>query len=110
MSSWERIETLFHAALEHPNDQRRAFLDRECGDPDIAARVEALLAADDRAEALVDEHLAGALDRELAQDTEDSLPFERIGPYRLLREIGRGGLNTVYLAERDDEHFTKRVA
>ncbi|MEE8523462.1 MAG: serine/threonine-protein kinase [Thermoanaerobaculia bacterium] len=110
---WERVEALFHAALERPADERHAFLDRKCGgDGALAARVRALLAADDGAEALVDEHMAQALGRELSPDgdDEDALPFERIGPYRLLHEIGRGGLNTVYLAQRDDEHFEKQVA
>ena len=110
-TTWERVESLFHAALNQPTGQRHVFLDRECGgDGALAARVHSLLEADDGAESLVDEQMARALDRELSDDTEEALPFERIGPYRLLHEIGRGGLATVYLAERDDGHFEKQVA
>ena len=35
---------------------------------------------------------------------------ERIGPYRIVREIGQGGMGAVYLGERDDADFTQRVA
>ena len=115
---WKRTEELFHQALLLPEDQRAAFLevasaeDTSAGAESLVAGVRALLAADADAEPLVESFVARAF--ELAAQGEDEAADpaapERVGAYRVLEEIGRGGLATVYLAERDDEHFRKRVA
>ena len=109
---FRRIEALFLKALDLPADQRATFLDRECpaDDPVLRMEVEGMLATEDDAGAgdrlLDDVVAAGAA---VALDGPDDTAPERIGPYRIVREIGRGGLATVYLAERDDE-FSRRVA
>ncbi|MEO5560826.1 MAG: protein kinase, partial [Dokdonella sp.] len=88
-------------AFELDAEQRDMFLDAECGD-DQAMRDElrALIAADDAAS----DFLAP-----LAMPTPDR-SGERVGPWRLLHELGRGGMGTVYLAERADALYDKRVA
>ena len=76
--------------------------------PDVRSEVESLLAAADQGDDLT------ALDRRRASDLlradeVDDLP-NRFGPYRILREIGQGGMGTVLLAERADDEFEQRVA
>ncbi len=89
-----------------PAEQRGPVLDQACAD-DAALRrsVEAMLAADDGAETRLRDAVAAGW-------PDDELPGtpERIGPYRVIRKIGRGGFATVYLCERDDAQFSMRVA
>lgn len=105
---WRRIESLFHRAEELPEDEREGFLEEACeGDEALRQRVEALLAAE------VDDvgSVAGLLTPAAPGAEEETEPLpEHIGPYRILRQLGRGGLASVYLAERADGTFHKHVA
>jgi eukaryotic-like serine/threonine-protein kinase len=93
----KRIEDLFEAALDRQTAQRGPFLEEACtDDPGLLAEVRAMLAAHELAEHLFDE-VAEPIGR-------------RIGPYGIIREIGRGGMGTVYLAERADGQYRRRVA
>ncbi len=106
---WQRLDRLFAAAEPLPEDGRREMLDREFAhEPDAALRreLEELLAASGGADPKVDGAIAGSLALFAAGDG----PPQRLGPYRILREIGRGGMATVYEAARDDREFERRVA
>jgi len=106
---FQRCEELFHSARLLEGSEREAFLDNACdADPGLRAAVERLLAAHGRAGAFID---APAVARSPDwSEPEESWCGRRVGPYRVIREIGRGGMGAVYLAERADGQYHQRVA
>ena len=106
---WHRIEALFSAAVEVPAEARESLLRDACGD-DLALRreVESLLAA----HANVGEAFLEDLDEESIARLVDLRPTQpqRIGPWRVIGEIGRGGMGVVYDARRDDGQFEQTAA
>src|SRR6185295_17674662 len=90
---------------------RRSFLDSACAnDAELRAEVELLLDQQvDTGTDLIEQCASDAATR-LRLDETATKEGARIGPYRILREIGHGGMGTVYLAERDDEHYHQQVA
>ena len=91
----ERAREIFFDALEVPNEERVAFLDGRCGaDEALRDTVERLLRAD--AVKTWEDPAAVVARPLLAEERPD-----RIGPFRILRELGRGGMGVVYLAEQE---------
>jgi Tol biopolymer transport system component len=114
---WQRAGELFDRAVELSPAERRAFLEQTVpADPGLRAEVEALLAADQSAVAFLAEPadpggelLAQAVLERDAEAAADRLG-QRLGAFRLVREIGQGGMGVVYLGERADGQFEQRVA
>jgi eukaryotic-like serine/threonine-protein kinase len=108
---WTRIETLFNLAVDRSPDEQRAWLDRECGDDaELRDAVLALLAHARDGDVPITAVIAGAARLVAGQAGGPPMAPARCGPYRILREIGRGGMGTVFEAVRDDGTFSKRVA
>jgi tetratricopeptide (TPR) repeat protein len=110
---WEQIQSLFVATADLDNASRAALLASACGDDaSLRREVDALLAADrgSRASGEFIAHAISGVAHELVTDATAARAGERVGPYRLLRELGHGGMGTVYLAERADDEYHALVA
>lgn len=116
---WEQVDQLFAEALELGDEERSALLHRvRQQDPTAAARLEHLL----KIAGEMGDFLEEPAERVLALDWEDVLPQEdeevpeadlsgtRIGPWRIVEKVGRGGMASVYLAERADGEWRQQVA
>jgi eukaryotic-like serine/threonine-protein kinase len=106
----QRLMDLLGEALEREPQSRAAWTETACaGDQVMRNEVMRLLARQPSAIQFLEESpLAAALGTE--QFDSKSLVGERIGLYKIISEIGRGGMGAVYLAERDDQQFTRCVA
>jgi serine/threonine-protein kinase len=106
---WRRLREILEGALDLPEGERQDFLEERCaGDPELRSEIDSLLHAGDDGT----ERIAGSILDVAGRLNDAALPSagERIGPYRVLRELGHGGMGSVYLAERADDDLSYQVA
>ena len=103
---FRRLEQLYDAASNLDAVERRRFIDEQCAD-DEEVRRELLAALQDDGSGLT-----ALVERAAAATVADAADAagRRMGPYQIVRPIGRGGMGAVYLAIRDDDQFHKEVA
>jgi eukaryotic-like serine/threonine-protein kinase len=109
---FRHVDAIFDAALDVGPNERGAFVAQACGsDAALRDRVRSLLAAHDRSDGFLQTPAAQltALLLEVSSPV-GGVPPERVGPFRIVRELGHGGMGVVYLAEREGAEFQQRVA
>ena len=105
---WQRVEELFFAAADLHGPARTEFLEQACGsDSELRREAESLLDTDtlpcDSISVLIESAATSLLESDVMEGV-------RLGSWRIIREIGRGGMGAVYLAGRADDQFDKQAA
>lgn len=103
---WQRLGELYDVAVDLAATERAEFLDEQCqGDEELRHELTAMLR--DAGSGFTKALEQGVAD---AADNPGGWVGRRMGPYRILRSVGSGGMGAVFLAVRDDDQFHKEVA
>ncbi len=108
-NDWKNVKEIFLAATERPFDERATFIAEKCGeDTELLNEVQSLLASHNSDTQFIEKpavNLSSILSNGATNGAGKTL-----GKYKIVMEIGRGGMGAVFLAERDDGEFSQQVA
>ncbi|MEL7833406.1 serine/threonine-protein kinase [Fodinibius sp. Rm-B-1B1-1] len=116
---WEKIETIIDQVLDLPREEQQRFVEKQCSDdPELMGRVTQLLKSIFDSEGWLEElkehkYYPGedvADDIKALTGSNNDLTGQQVGSYTIKKQIGKGGMGSVYLAERTDGEFDHRVA
>jgi serine/threonine protein kinase/tetratricopeptide (TPR) repeat protein len=106
---WRQVEEIYHSALEREEGQRAGFLKEACaGDEALRREVESLLAHKEKAESFIETSALKAATKGLVEDQPQSLVGRQLGSYKILSQLGAGGMGEVYLAQ--DTRLDRAIA
>lgn len=107
-AQWTQVTALFHSACQRAPAERERWLADNCDDDAIRTEVVAMLRAYDTDPEFLEK--SDDVAAELADAISSGHAGRRLGAWRLVAEIGRGGMGVVYEARRDDQEFDRRAA
>lgn len=109
-SNWKNIKRIFAQALELEGHERDHYVRKACGENrELLMEVQSLLEAHEKPGSL-DQTISGLRMSAISYARDEHMKGEMIGKYRIIRQIGHGGMGSVYLAERADGEFKQNVA
>lgn len=109
-ADWEKVKELLDEVLRIEPSERQTFLRESAASDEVKAEVESLIAFESEAENLMSLSAIEFSKDFFGEQESNALLGQQIGVYRIVREIGYGGMGAVYLAERNDGKFEQKVA
>lgn len=106
---WQKIDTLFDEYLDASPDEQARFLAEKCGDDEIRGELQKLISALNKTEDFIENPTFTSVKKLLDEEPQDDLIGTKIFSYQIQKMLGKGGMGTVYLANRIDD-FKKEVA
>lgn len=107
---WKKVKELLNEVLQIQPPERQFFLSKSGFNQTIINEVKSMLAVEAEAEKLMNLSAIEFTKDFFVEEDSNSLIGQQIGVYRIIRELGYGGMGAVYLAERIDEKFEQKVA
>ena len=108
---WQQVKEVLQSVLDQPSEAQNDFLKQAVRDDEpLRLEVESLLEFQEGNENFIETSALEITARSVGAEAQDEMAGAQIGPFQVEREIGRGGMGAVYLAQQNDDHYQRRVA